>query len=92
MKKWLVIMACLAFNSVWAAEQTKSVESKPADSTQQPVKKEAPKKSASKKQPGTMEKAGSKVKSGWNKLTHDVKQGVKKPACTDAQRSLKQCN
>lgn len=44
-----------------------------------------------KKAPGTAQKAGDSVKSGWNKFTRSVKQGRTKPACTPEQKSLKQC-
>lgn len=95
MKQWIVILACLAWSSVWAVGTASNTEGKKSDKTtvqQEPAKKEIPsKKPTSKKQAGTMEKAGDSVKSGWNKFTHDVKQGVKKPACTPAQRSMNQC-
>jgi hypothetical protein len=45
-----------------------------------------------KKSPGTMEKAGDSVKSGWNRFTKSVKQGRAKPACTPEKKSLKQCD
>jgi hypothetical protein len=50
-----------------------------------------PAKSAKKKSPGTMEKTGDSVKTGWHKFTKSVKQGAKKPACTPEKKSLKQC-
>lgn len=95
MKKWIVIVACLACSNVWAvdtAKNTGGTETNKSIAQQESAKKEVPsKKPASKKQASKMEKAGNSVKSGWNKFTHDVKQGVKKPACTPAQRSMNQC-
>jgi hypothetical protein len=95
MKKSILILACLACSSVWAvdtAKNTGSTETNKSTAQQEPAKKEVPsKKPASKKQAGKMEKAGNSVKSGWNKFTHDVKQGAEKPACTPAQRSMNQC-
>lgn len=95
MKQWILILACLACCNAWAADAAKSTDSPAADKTatkQEPDQKEVPtKKPVSKKKRGKMEKAGDSVKSGWNKLTHDVKQGTKKPACTPAQRSMNQC-
>lgn len=95
MKQWIVILACLAWGSVWAADTAHTTEGKNTGKTttrQEPAPKESrTKKPASKKQASKMQKAGDSVKSGWKKFTHDVKQGTKKPACTPAQRSMNQC-
>jgi LAS superfamily LD-carboxypeptidase LdcB len=95
MKKWILLLACLACCNAWAADAAKSTDSPTADKTaakQEPEKKEVPsKKPVSKKKSSKMENTGDSVKSGWNKFTHDVKQGAKKPACTAAQRSMNQC-
>lgn len=82
MKKLLVCMFTgylMAAIPVYAAQAPKS------GSTSQV------KHGAAKQPPSAMHKAGSKVKSGWHKLTTSVKKGSKTHACTDAQRSLKQC-
>ncbi len=89
MKIGILILTCMVCFNASAAETDKPKEQLPQK--QEQVKKDAPKKTATKKQPGTMEKAGGTLKSGWNKFTHDIKQGAKKPACTDAQRSMNQC-
>lgn len=63
------------------------------DAQKQPVARaeQKPQTKPAKKSDGTMDKAGYSVKSGWNSFTKSVKQGRKKPACTQEQKSLKQC-
>lgn len=82
MKKVLV---CIITGYLMAAIPAFAAEAPKSDNTTQ-VKHEA-----AKKQPSAMHKASSKVKSGWHKLTASVKKGSKTHACTDEQRSLKQC-
>ena len=91
MKKLMMITMLLAACAAWAADTAQKTDVKPASVTASPAESTPKKAAAEKKKPGTMEKAGSSVKSGWHKFKKSVKQGRKKPACTPEQRSLKQC-
>ncbi len=65
-----------------------------AETQKQPAatKESAGSKTAEKKKaPGTMDKAGNSVKSGWNRFTKSFKQGRKQPTCSAEQKSLRQC-
>ncbi len=75
------------------------LEKKPASGGSEKPAKPKPKKLAAKKtepkaetQQAQHEKPAQQEKSGWEKFTDSVKRGTEKPSCTDAQRSLGQCN
>lgn len=76
------LAAMLAVQSASAAESQKQSAAGAEQKSQAKPEKKAP---------GTAQKAGDSVKSGWNKLTRSVKQGRTKPVCTPEQKSLKQC-
>jgi len=86
------ILVCIITGYLMTAIPAFAAETTKTDSTTQ-VKHSTTqvKHEEAKKQPSTMHKAGDKVKSGWHKLTASVKKGSKAHACTDEQRSLKQC-
>ncbi len=48
-------------------------------------------KPAPKKEPGTMEKAGNSVKSGYHKTVKTLKKHGHKAPCSQAQKSMAQC-
>ncbi len=84
MNRLMTILAVLLLvHPAFAADAQK----KPAAASEQKTQA----KPEEKKAPGTMEKAGHSVKSGWDSFTKSVKQGAKKPVCTAEQKSLKQC-
>lgn len=84
--QWIFLLGMLVTTASGAAEPAQ----KPAEgeaTEARPAEKAAPGK-----EPGTMEKAGSKVKSGYHKTVKTLKKhGRKKPACSPAQKSLNQC-
>lgn len=79
------ILVCIIASYLMVAIPAFAAETAKSDSTTQD------KHEGTRKQPSTMHKVGDKVKSGWHKLTASAKKGSKAPACTDEQRSLKQC-
>ncbi len=101
--KSFMFVACLAWLGmalpVHAAESAKTTTPQSQKGTSDAGKKSAgdekrEAKPAEKTKAGSgkpKESSGSSLKNGWNRFTHDVKQGRKKPACTPEQKSLKQC-
>ncbi len=92
MKKLVASLLILTVLSIPPALAADSQPQAAPGKTQPATKEAASKKPAEKqKSPGTMEKAGNSLKSGWNRFTQSVKQGRKQPDCTPEQKSLKQC-
>jgi hypothetical protein len=83
--QWIVILLLLTTTASWAADTTPA-DSKATD-TSSTVAKPAPKKA-----PGTMEKAGTSVKSSYHKTVNTMKKRGKRAPCTKAAKSMGQCH
>jgi hypothetical protein len=83
---WLVLALFCAHQTIALAETF----GQPAPTEHKNTDKQAAKQ-AVKKEPGVMEKTGQSAKSGWHKFTKSVKQGNKKPPCTQAEKSMNHC-
>ncbi len=81
--QWKAILLLLVTTTIRAADAAPA-DSKTTDTTSA--------KPAPAKQPGTMEKAGTAVKSTYHKTVNTLKKHGRRAPCTKAAKSMGQCH